>query len=1574
MIIIHDYIDGEGGGGKGGGGGGSRAAVEAPNTLQSVTTVRILELISEGEIGGLYTGDGRSIRINNTPLQNPDLSYNFQKTVYDQRVGLPSQPYMPGFPSASAQYSVGTDVLAASPVVKSISAGTIDSVKFGIILPDGLTSQDTSNGDMNGTSIQFALDRKPTASGVWEEYALITLEGKTTTPYAAQYYMTRPSGVGLWDVRIRRITADSVISSLRNKLRFDFIVETQEVKLEYENSAYVGISIDAQSVGNAIPTRSYLVKGIKCKIPSNYNPLTGVYTGEWDGSFNIATTDNPAWVLYDIIINTRYGMGRFGITEDQVDKFSFYDAGVYSDGLVDDGDGGLERRFTFNTVIGAATDALQQLQNMAGMMNANLAYVNGLISVNQDRPATAVKLITKANIIDGFFAYKSSSLPSRSTSVNVTWNDASDNTYLPRVSSIDDADGIARYGFNPTDVAAYGATTEGQALRAGKWVLYTGLNQLEIVNFKMGMSGFDLRLGDVVKIFDEDYTNQSGAGRVVSSTNLSVTLDRPVVISAGVNTIDVLSPDGTTIYTRTITTAEGTHTVLFVSEAWPLGAIPEQYADFIINSAVEARNFRILGLSQDEGTSMDIGVEAVQYDINKYTYIEDGIVIPPGLYSSLTDSTITAPQNLTLSQNATMVDGVVVRTITASWSAPETGIPVGYEIRWRKSGDNYTKITAGGTLVTFPVSTVGSYDVSVNAINFNAMVSATASQSINVNLTPGVGSVLNPVVDLMVVGGGTTFGGQDLFIQWTNPLTNNNTLSTTKDFMVEIYDGVNLLYTEYVNSNIAPGGLGQYLYTHARNTANGGPRRTITVAVYARDTNNKSSLPEIVVFTNPKPAAPTLVTTAVFRGYQAYAVRPSDIDLAGMIVWASTVDGFIPSDETKVYDGVDNSVEVLNKTENIPIYVRAAFFDLFGKTSLNISSQSTVIPAENVQDIPAVDTLPLTAPIGRVVYLTTDKKLYRFDGVVWLSSVAAADITGQLENGQIAALAASKITGQLTNAQLEEIAAAKVSGQLSNAQLAEIAATKISGQITTTQITDLSITSGKINAGAVVAGKIAAGTIVAADIAASTITGGKIAANTIAAGNIAAGTITAAEIATDAITAVKIIAGAITTAKIATGAVTALTIEANTITAAKMAVGSIATAAIAAGAVTADKITVATLSAIHANLGTVTAGTITATVSVTTAALTSGQNAISGGTFGLNSSVALMGRNATGQFDATITGKYGVIGLNSAGTGIIGAGVFAAQRSAGAVAGIAAHFTNNAYTSVSTALYQASATYAAYGPNYRNKNDVDNYTLWPNSYGLLGHLDYGSLSIMNWPSTNMNRTQARHGLVNSAGLYYNISELGASVTSLEICTLSYSAWVPVGGGSAYFSDGVGPFTGFHDGVLLEQIDIEPVFGDILVDHEVIKVESISSVKFSHKVSTVPKQKNVIGVLASICNTNDIIERHDRMSHDSVNIVTAGAYQTPSDEIPVYKDTSNCWCPESDEVVVHINSLGEGQMNVCGENGNIEAGDYITSSSVPGKGMRQDDDILHNYTVGKARESMTFSGSEIKLIACTYHCG
>jgi hypothetical protein len=81
----------------------------------------------------------------------------------------------------------------------------------------------------------------------------------------------------------------------------------------------------------------------------------------------------------------------------------------------------------------------------------------------------------------------------------------------------------------------------------------------------------------------------------------------------------------------------------------------------------------------------------------------------------------------------------------------------------------------------------------------------------------------------------------------------------------------------------------------------------------------------------------------------------------------------------------------------------------------------------------------------------------------------------------------------------------------------------------------------------------------------------------------------------------------------------------------------------------------------------------------------------------------------------------------------------------------------------------------------------------------------------------------------------------------------------------------------------------------------------------------------------------------------------------------------------------VNALGEGRVWVTNISGGIKAGEYITSSAIPGYGQRQDDDILHSYTLAKAMETVDwdtvtetviYNGQEYKiyLLAVVYTSG
>lgn len=91
--------------------------------------------------------------------------------------------------------------------------------------------------------------------------------------------------------------------------------------------------------------------------------------------------------------------------------------------------------------------------------------------------------------------------------------------------------------------------------------------------------------------------------------------------------------------------------------------------------------------------------------------------------------------------------------------------------------------------------------------------------------------------------------------------------------------------------------------------------------------------------------------------------------------------------------------------------------------------------------------------------------------------------------------------------------------------------------------------------------------------------------------------------------------------------------------------------------------------------------------------------------------------------------------------------------------------------------------------------------------------------------------------------------------------------------------------------------------------------------------------------------------------------------------------------KNNQTLHYVASVGEGCILVSNIAGSINNGDYITSSTIPGYGCLQADDLMHSYTVAKCTQNINWDditenilcpedGKMYKsvMVACTYHCG
>jgi hypothetical protein len=196
---------------------------------------------------------------------------------------------------------------------------------------------------------------------------------------------------------------------------------------------------------------------------------------------------------------------------------------------------------------------------------------------------------------------------------------------------------------------------------------------------------------------------------------------------------------------------------------------------------------------------------------------------------------------------------------------------------------------------------------------------------------------------------------------------------------------------------------------------------------------------------------------------------------------------------------------------------------------------------------------------------------------------------------------------------------------------------------------------------------------------------------------------------------------------------------------------------------------------------------------------------------------------------------------------------------------------------------------------------------------------------------------------------------GTTIKEVHTCTVDYSVLATKG--KVYSTEGYAPFTGSH--VALVDKTEKITQGDILCDLDVVVRGDISNTLMLVTLSTKYTEKNIVGVYVE-----DIrMEAIDCISEqlDPLN--------AERNIIPIYRGLV------SDNKAISINAVGEGKVNVCGLGGNLEPGDLITSSRIAGKGMKQDDNLVRNYTVAKCREYVEFDYPEqVKMVACIYMCG
>ncbi|WP_407580969.1 phage tail protein [Acinetobacter pittii] len=731
----------------------ARQPVVAPDSAQSKTYIKILYGISEGPIEGLANGL-QSVFLEETPLEGPTGILNFENVKTDFRNGTNDQDYIEGFPAVENETAIDVELKSGTPWVKAFNNLDLDAVrvrfKWG-----RLRTQDATNGDVSGLTIEYAIDLQ-TDGNSWGEVLRAKISDKTSANYERAHRIDLPKADSGWLLRVRRITPNSSSEYISDKMYVSAVTEVIDAKLRYPNTALLGLQYDAETFGSVAKV-AMDTKGRIIKVPTNYNPLTRQYVGIWDGTFKEAYTNNPAWIYYDTCTADRYALGD-RLTPLMIDKWSLYRLAQYCDQMVPDGLGGQEPRFTCNVYLQGAEDAFSILTKLAGVFRAITFWDGNSIICDADIPQDTYFTYTRANVIDGNFEYSGTRARDRHNVVRIAWDNPA-NHYKTEYEFVRDEKAIAEAGqVRILELDAWGCTSRGQAQRAGQWALKSEQLETRTISFKVGLDGHIPLPGKVIEVADPLFAGRANGGRVsaISADRKSITLDRDNVVAKAGDRL-VINGEYGKAQTRVVQSIAGR--VVTVTVAFDVNSIAVQNVWVLDAQDLATMKFRVISIAQDE--KHQFSITALQYNPSKFDAIDNGAHIDDVPISIVNPTIQDSVANVTITSESRVEQGINISTMIVSWAQARGAVK--YLVEWRKDDGSWIKLPlTGNNSIEVSGIYAGQYQARVTAISAFEIASL-PTYSV---LTPLTGKQGLPPKLAFIRATGTMFG---MKVEWGFP-------------------------------------------------------------------------------------------------------------------------------------------------------------------------------------------------------------------------------------------------------------------------------------------------------------------------------------------------------------------------------------------------------------------------------------------------------------------------------------------------------------------------------------------------------------------------------------------------------------------------------------------------------------------------------------------------------------------------------------------------------------------------------------------------------------------------------------
>lgn len=687
-----------------GAGGGPSTPTIAPITLLSEDTIEVNLGICEGPIVGLVAGP-KSFYLGNTALMSPNGDSNFDPFELHVYHGADAAtPVRNALGGTTSNESVGVAMAQDVPVVRTTQASSrnlIDVIEIRLFI-NALQKVDSS-GNVSQETMKVDLEFREAGTTTWLPF----YQGGTTVKITGringaikEFARQVPRINNDWEIRVTKRSPDNDQYEVVDFSWDSFQVTTQENR-QYNNLALVRILSQASEQLRGVPQLSGVYAGKIVKIPSNYDPVTRYCTGIWDGTFKLGFTDNPAWVLYDLLDNAVHGARRY-YPFLQIDRFSFYMAADWCDSLVQIPGGNYQPRYTFNEEIRDARSGMDLIHYIAGIFGGVLTQdAGGIVVLKVDKPGTPVQLFGPESVSEERFNYQYTDVESRPNTARVTFTNPSlDWADDVRFISIDTY--VQRNGENVKDFPAVGCIDVYEAQRRAQLMLLSANTEVTTVTFKTARQHLALSTFDVIAISDPDQ-KWGLTGRIKSVNGNDIHLRDALFLPINTDiTMKVQTPSG--VSALTVQTTVASTTKLTVTG----GTLPSDLPDRAQFSLEEpslglSKPFRVLTVTESEDDPDYAQVVALEINTNKWTDADNltssGTIDYAGNPTAPGDITNVQVQSGT-SELVKHADGTIESRIRVTWTA---SAPTRVEVRYRKLTDSqFQVVPAVGTQAYIP--------------------------------------------------------------------------------------------------------------------------------------------------------------------------------------------------------------------------------------------------------------------------------------------------------------------------------------------------------------------------------------------------------------------------------------------------------------------------------------------------------------------------------------------------------------------------------------------------------------------------------------------------------------------------------------------------------------------------------------------------------------------------------------------------------------------------------------------------------------------------------------------------------